>query len=116
MKAQLTQALGQLDREREDHQAEKLRFMERESFLQSEQTQLSESHMLLQKQVVAEQNRAGEIQVVLQSTQRDIQAVRKEHEDYKQRATGILQVRDYSLAFRVRGQSLALHGTVTVEQ
>lgn len=94
LKAQLSQALGQLDREREDHQAEKLRFLERESFLQSEQTQLSENRALLQKQVAAEQSRAVELQGALQSAQREMQTARKEHEDYKQRATGILQVKE----------------------
>lgn len=92
LKAQLSQALGQLDREREDHQAEKLRLVERESFLQSEQTQMSESRALLQKQVVAEQSRAMELQGALQSAQRENQTLRKEHEEYKQRAAGILQV------------------------
>lgn len=92
LKAQLSQALGQLDREREDHQAEKLRLVERESFLQSEQTQMSESRALLQKQVVAEQSRAMELQGALQNAQRENQTLRKEHEEYKQRAAGILQV------------------------
>jgi chromosome segregation ATPase len=92
LKAQLSQALGQLDREREDHQAEKLRFMEKESVLESEQTRLLENSAVLQKQVAAEQSRAVDLQGSLQSAQREAQALRKEHEDYKQRASGILQV------------------------
>ena len=91
LKNQLSQALSQLEREQEDHEAEKLRFVERESFLQSERVQVTDRLASLQKQVAAEQRKTGELQAALQATQRESQALRKEHEDYKQRATGILQ-------------------------
>ena len=93
LKSQLSQTLAQLDKEREAHEAEKLSFIERESLLQSERTQLSDSLASLQRQVAAEQSRTRECQVSAQAAQREVQALRREHEDYKQRATGILQVK-----------------------
>ena len=41
LKGQLSQALAELAKQREEHQAEKLGYIERESLLQSERTQLS---------------------------------------------------------------------------
>ena len=45
-----------------------------------------------------------ELQAGLQSAQREVQTLRKEHEDYKQRAAGILQVGSgIRLGFRHKG-------------
>ncbi len=93
LKSQLSQTLAQLAKEREEHEAEKLGYIERESLLHSERTQLSESLAGLQRQLAAEQSRTRGCQVSSQAAQRQVQALTKEHEDYKQRATGILQVK-----------------------
>lgn len=97
LKVQLSRAQAQLVKEREEHKAEKLNFVERESLLRSEEIKLTDSTAVLQRQVVAEQNRSRELQVSLQSAQREIQTLRREHEEYKQRAAGILQVNKYVL-------------------
>lgn len=92
LKTQLTQAQAQLAQDREEHQAERRSFAEKESFLRLEQTKLSDNMAAMQRQVMAEQSRSRGLQSALQSAQRDVQLLRKEHEDYKQKATGILQV------------------------
>lgn len=93
LKTQLSQTQAQLTQERDEHQTEKRSFAERESLLRQEQMKLSDNIAAMQRQLVAEQGRSRELQGALQSAQRDIQMLRKEHEDYKQKATGILQVR-----------------------
>lgn len=94
LKTQLSQTLAQLAKLQEDHDAEKLGFIERESLLQSERGQLSDSLAGLQRQVAMEQSRTREAQTSAQAAQREVHALRREHDEYKQRATGILQVRD----------------------
>ena len=45
-----------------------------------------------QRQVAVTQTRCGELQTEVQRSQQEVQAARKEHEEYKLRAAGILQV------------------------
>lgn len=92
LKVQLSQVQAQLAKEKEERKIERVGFIERESLLQSEQRQLSDSLAASQRQVAAEQRKSRESQTAMQNTQRELQLLRKEHEEYKQRAAGILQV------------------------
>lgn len=92
LKSQLTQVQAQLTKEREQHEVKRAEFMERESLLQSQLMQVSDNLTAVQRQVVAEQSRHRESHEALESTKKALQQLRKEHEEYKQRAAGILQV------------------------
>lgn len=65
---------------------------QRESQLQAEKEQLSEALASLQKQLGFQQVKLTESQSAMRSAQNENQSLRKEYEDYKLRAAGILQV------------------------
>lgn len=66
--------------------------LERESLLQAEKVQLSNDLAAIERQVGAEQGKVRDYQTTMQTLQRELHMLKKEHEEYKQRATGILQV------------------------
>lgn len=92
LKAQLTQSKFLLEQECNSNEAKRQEMAERESQLQSELTQVSEALMEQQRQVSLKQAKCVEVQTKLQSNYAELQLARKEHEDYKLRAAGILQV------------------------
>ena len=101
LKTQLSQSQAQLAQLREEQISEKRGFAERERLLRLEQTKLTDDLTAVQRQLVAEQTRSRELQVALQGAQRDMQALRREHEDYKHKAAGILQVKVSERCLRV---------------
>lgn len=92
LKSKLTQAETQLREEREQTESARWESAQRESQLQAEKMQLSEALASQQKQHGFQQMKMVECQAALRNAQSESQAVRKEYEDYKQRAAGILQV------------------------
>ena len=72
---------------------------QRESQLQAEKEQLSEALASQQKQLEFQQVKMAESQSAMRSAQNENQVLRKDYEDYKQRAAGILQV-SLSVTFR----------------
>lgn len=96
VKAQLTHSQQLLEQECDSHSASKQEFLERESQLQSELTQVSESLTEQQKLVASKQSRCAEVQTELQRVCNELQLAKKDHDDYKLRATGILQVHTHT--------------------
>ncbi len=94
LKTRLSQTEAQLAREREEHRSERTSFLQKESLLQSQHNQVLVSLAESQEQVRVEHVRTREAKAQLQGSQRELQVLRKEHNEYKLRAGGILQVRE----------------------
>ena len=92
LKSKLNQAEALLHEQREQMEAARWDSAQKESQLQAEKTQLSEALASQQKQLSFQQMKLAESQSAVRSVQNDNQLLRKEYEDYKQRAAGILQV------------------------
>ena len=92
LKSKLNQTKTLLREEREQMEAAKWEAAQRESQLQAEKEQLSEALAGLQKQLGFQQMKLTESQSAMRSAQNENQLLRKEYEDYKLRAAGILQV------------------------
>ena len=76
---------------RDEHLKEKTVLLERESLLQAEKVQLSQDLAGAERQAAQEQGKVRDYQATLQSLQKELHLLKREHEDYKQRAGGILQ-------------------------
>lgn len=96
LKSKLNQTEALLREEREQKETTRWESAQRESQLQAEQLQLSEALASQQKQLGFQQMKMAECQSALKNAQNEIQLLRKEYEDYKQRAAGILQVSRFS--------------------
>ncbi|KAL5463617.1 hypothetical protein EMCRGX_G032531 [Ephydatia muelleri] len=94
LQSQLEETQATLKSSVDAMEALKNEFYQRESQLQSEQKQLSEVVAMQQKQLSQKQAKYSECLASLQSAQNELHLLRKEHDDYKQRATSILQVKD----------------------
>lgn len=92
LKSKLNQTEALLREEREQMEAARWEAAQRESQLQAEKEQLSEALASQQKQLGFQQMKLTESQSAMRSAQNDNQLLRKEYEDYKLRAAGILQV------------------------
>ena len=92
LKSKLTQTETLLREEREQMESARWESAQRESQLEVEKMQLSETLASHQKQLSFQQMKMAECQASLRNAQNESQAVRKEYEEYKQRAAGILQV------------------------
>ena len=92
LKNKLNQTEALLREEREQMEAARWDAAQRESQLQAEKEQLSEALAGLQKQLGFQQMKLTESQSAMRSAQNENQLLRKEYEDYKLRAAGILQV------------------------
>ena len=92
LKTKLTQTENLLQEERERKERARWESAQRESQLEAEKMQLSEALASQQKQLGFQQMKMAECQASLRNVQSESQAVRKEYEEYKQRAAGILQV------------------------
>lgn len=94
LKSKLTQTEALLREEREQKESGRWESAQRESQLEAEKMQLSEALASQQKQLGFQQMKMAECQASLRNAQNEGQAVRKEYEEYKQRAAGILQVNE----------------------
>ena len=92
VKMQLLQVESQLASVRKEHMKEKTLLMERENVLQEEKLQLSSSLAIAERQVAAERGKVRDYQATMQNLKKELQLLKNEHVDYKQRAAGILQV------------------------
>lgn len=92
LKSKLTQTETLLREEREKMESARWESAQRESQLEAEKMQLSEALASQQKQLGFQQMKMAECQASLRNAQSESQAVRKDYEEYKQRAAGILQV------------------------
>ena len=92
LKSKLNQTETLLREEREQTESARWEAAQRESQLQAEKMQLSEALASQQKQLGFQQMKMAECQAAMRNAQSESQVVRKEYEDYKQRAAGILQV------------------------
>jgi hypothetical protein len=94
LKSKLTETETLLCEERESKESARWESAQRESQLEAEKMQLSEALASQQKQLGFQQMKMAECQSSLRNAQSEGQAVRKEFEEYKQRAAGILQVKE----------------------
>ena len=92
LKSKLNQTEALRREEREQMEATRWEAAQRESQLHAEKEQLSEALASLQKQLGFQQMKLTESQSAVRSAQSGNQLLRKEYEDYKLRAAGILQV------------------------
>lgn len=92
LKAKLNQTETLLSVEREKRESAGWASAQRESQLEAERTQLSEALASQQKQLEYQQMKMAEHQAGVRNAQNENRLIRKEYEDYKQRAAGILQV------------------------
>ena len=94
LKTKLNQAETLLHEERDQAEAARWELVQRESQLQAEKEQLSEALASQQKQLGFQQMKMAENQSAVRVAQNENQLLRREYEDYKQRAAGILQVQE----------------------
>ena len=92
LKNKLAQAESLLHDEREKAESTRWESAQRESQLEAEKAHLSEALANQQRQVDYQQSKLAESQSAVRTAQNENQLLRKEYEDYKQRAAGILQV------------------------
>ncbi|XP_071784235.1 golgin subfamily A member 5-like [Asterias amurensis] len=98
VKEKLQETEGTLKREQDAYKSAQVEFMERQGRLESEQQNLAESLTTTQKRYHEEKNNTHRLAQQLKTAKSQLDSVKEELVDYKQKATRILQSKDKLIA------------------